>query len=586
MRARLERIFGSRFAIPALIAIALALAATSLDTGHVADDWVHQLLVSGHPLAGMTTRPLDLFTFATGDPQKTHALIDQGVFPWWADPTVKLSFFRPISSLTHAVDHALWPGSAALEHAHNLLWFGLALLVVAAVYRRFLQPSWLVGLAVALYALDAAHGPAVGWIANRNAMVALALSLPALALHDRYRRDGWRPGAWLAPSVLFIGLLAGESALATCAYLAAHALCLDRGPLARRLARLWPYALVVVLWRIIYHALGYGAAASGVYLDPLAQPAAFLALLPRRLSALLAAQFALPWSDFTALYSFFSSRLAREMELVTFLVVAAVAWALWPLLRRDRVARFFAVGLLLSALPICATFPADRLLWFVGVGAMGLLAQRIAMPAEGPLLKLAIALFVLLHLVLAPPLLALRSRSMLTVEAPLARAERSLPRGPDLAKKTVVIVRAPADLFAGYLQLTRAARGEPRPAHLRWLTSTPSSVELTRLDARTLELRPDGGFLPHASEQMLRGPEHPLTVGTRIALTGLEIEITSALPDGRPAAARFHFSVPLEDPSLVWLTWQGTAYHAFQPPPVGARVTLPALDFAKALFSP
>jgi len=40
-------------------------------------------------------------------------------------------------------------------------------------------------------------------------MVAMALSLPALVFHDRWRRDGWQPGRWLAPLALGVGLLAG-----------------------------------------------------------------------------------------------------------------------------------------------------------------------------------------------------------------------------------------------------------------------------------------------------------------------------------------------------------------------------------------
>ena len=49
-----------------------------------------------------------------------------------------------------------------------------------------------------------------------------------------------------------------------------------------------------------------------------------------------------------------------------------------PLLRREPVARFWALGMVLSLIPICATFPMDRLLFFVGLGAAGLLAQFLA----------------------------------------------------------------------------------------------------------------------------------------------------------------------------------------------------------------
>ena len=42
--------------------------------------------------------------------------------------------------------------------------------------------------------------------------------------------------------------------------------------------------------------------------------------------------------------------------------------------RRDRTARFLALGMIFGLLPSTGTFPANRLLTFVGFGAMGLLS--------------------------------------------------------------------------------------------------------------------------------------------------------------------------------------------------------------------
>ncbi|HZS41385.1 MAG TPA: hypothetical protein VFF06_31365 [Polyangia bacterium] len=585
MRERLKRWLAAPGAPWIAIALAVALSLPSLTTGLVADDHVHQLLLrEPRPFAGLSARKLDLFAFATGNPDDARALMDAGVFPWWTDPSVRLTFFRPLSSLTHALDHALWPRSAIAMHAHNLVWFALALVAVWFFYRRFLgggAERWIAGLALALYALDDAHGPALGWVANRNAMVALALSLPALVLHDRWRRENWRPGAVLAPLVLLVGLLAGESALAAVAYLVAHALWLDRGPLARRLLALAPYALVVVAWRAGYVALGYGASGSGVYLDPAHDPAAFAAQFPSRFLLLALGQVALPWSDFGALYPYIGPRAATIMVTFAAIVVAGFVALAAPLLRRDATARFFATGAALALVPICSTFPADRLLWFVGVGAMGLIAQLFAAPRARFVGRPAIALLAGIHLVLAPPLLALRSRSMATVEIPLRRANDSLPKS-GLDGKTVVLVNPPADFFAGYLAVTRESRGEPRPARIRWLSSGTSAVTVRRPDERTLIVKPERGFLENVTEQMLRTRAHPLAAGAHVALTGVAIDVTSSLPDGRPAEAKFTFDVPLEDPSLMWEAWRKLGYVPFTPPPVGGEVTLAPVDFLAA----
>jgi hypothetical protein len=476
VRERLKRGLASRRVQACAIALGVALLVPSLTTGLSADDWVHQLLVRpSRGIAGLSTRKLDLFSFADGKPEDAHALMDAGSFPWWTDPEIRLAFWRPISSLTHQLDHALWPRSAFLMHAQNLLWYALALLAVAAFYRRFLdgEPggAWIAGLALLLYAVDDAHAPAVGWVANRNSFVALALSLPAVALHDRFRKRGG--GAWLGPLVLAAGLVAGESALATGAYLFAHALCFERGRLAARFLPLWRFAVVVVAWRAAYHALGYGAAHSGIYLDPGGDTRAFAAALPARFAYLMTGQFALPWSDFASLYSYIGPHAERVMLAIAVGTCALVALLLTPVVRRSPAARFFAVGTVLAAVPICSTFPADRLLGFVGVGAMGLVALAIAR-ARG-LALVGAAAMILIHLILAPPFAWLRARSMATVEIPLAHANDSLPKTPDVAQKTFVLVNPPADLFAGYLQFTREARGSP-PAPAASRSSAPTSA--------------------------------------------------------------------------------------------------------------
>ena len=204
----------------------------------------------------MHSRPFDLFVFANGDVADNTRMRDAGLFPWWVDPHLKLSFMRPLSSATHALDHAaLWPDSAPLQLAHNLLWLALALVVAWAFYRRFAAPRWIAVLALALYAFDDARGPVVGWIANRNALVALVLAVPVLLVYDRWRRDGWAAGRWLGPVLFALALGAGESSVAILAFLPARTRC---GSIARaggdRIVALAPYLAIVIAWRLVVRA--------------------------------------------------------------------------------------------------------------------------------------------------------------------------------------------------------------------------------------------------------------------------------------------------------------------------------------------
>jgi hypothetical protein len=565
-----------------IVALGLLLTAPTVCTGLVADDYIQAVALRHlHSVAPMHG-DLDLFRFADGNTQRTQALMDVGEFPWFANPTIRFSFWRPLSALTHVIDYAAWPNTPWLMHVHNLVWFAVALFAVSAVYRRFLGNTWVAGLALLLFAVDDAHGPAVGWVADRNAILALAVALPVLLLHDRWRRDGWMPGAWIGPVVLGVALLTGESALAICAYLAAYALHLDRGSWRTRLASLAPYAVVVVVWRTVYKSLGYGVSGSGVYIDPAREPLAFLTALPARLPILLLGQLGVPSSDFASLYPFIASWLPAVMVVVAVCALAFLAYAMWPLLKRDPVARFFATGLLLAAIPVCATFPGDRLLLFVGLGGMGLVAQLFGC-VEGKAAWTAVIYFTICHLVIGPALLLYRTRTVSQLTAQIALGDDTIPRTPDVVDKTVVIVNPPDDLYCAFIPIMRTALGVPRPARFRVLASSTSAEDVTRIDANTVRIHPATGFLEHDWSKLLRDPARPLKQGDVIHLAGLTITIADLTPDGRPSDVLFHFDVPVDDPSLLWLAWSQNGYTPWKPPPIDATAHLEAHDFIGAM---
>ena len=566
----MKRLLSHRYAFPAIVLLGVVLCAPSLTTGLVADDWFHKLELEHRPLNGMSPHPLDIFTFADGNPDDTHKLMDVGVFPWWTDPEVRLAFFRPLSSLTHAIDYALWPKAVWAMHLQNLLWFALVLVVVGWAFRQFL-PLETATLALLLFAIDHVHGPAVGWIANRNALIALACGLPAVVFHQR--------GRWYAPLVFAIALFAGESAVAALAFIAAYELHLAHGPWTQRLRALLPYVAVMVLWRGLYAGLGYGAIHSGAYFDPGRNPLGYLKALPERASTLLAAQFAIPTSDFEPLYVYIGARFALMMALGIWLVVGLTVIAFVPLWRSNATARFLATGTILSTLPVCAAFPADRLLLFISVGAMGLIALLLTTP-QPRWCKPAVFAFIGLHLIVSPLILPERARFVADVEKPLHRAAISVP-----ATQSVVLVNPPSDMLAGYIQPELSGRMQPHPEHIRWLASGASQLEITREDARTLRIKPEGGFFPTLGERMLRDPSRAMPPGTTVQLSGIKIEVLSALPDGRPAEARFRFDVPLEDASISWMQWKDIRYVPFTPPAIGQSITLESVDYLAALFS-
>jgi hypothetical protein len=365
---RIEHLLLARHLPLVVVSLAVLLTLPSLGAGLLFDDWHYQLLAQKYEgPVGLLHSPLDTFRLIDGNPQHNFRLIDYGFLPWWTDPNVKGAFWRPLASLTHWLDYSLWPESPALMHAQSILWYAALVAVVTLLYRRFMGVTATAGLAAILYAIDDAHGLPVTLLANRNALIAAFFGVLCLLAHDRWRRNRWRAGAFVAPILLAASLLAKEEGIATFGYLAAFALFLDPAPGPRRAASLIPYAIVLVAWRAAWSHLGYGVAHVELYVDPLREPLRFASDLAMRAPIYLLGQLAMPPSDLAMLLEG-KAELVFVLAATAFGAVVIALW--WPMLRQNRPARFWLTGLLLSLVPISTAFPSDRMLLFPGLGGI------------------------------------------------------------------------------------------------------------------------------------------------------------------------------------------------------------------------
>ena len=348
---------------------------------------------------------------------------------------------------------------------------------------------------------------------------------------------------------------------------------------------------MLVAWAIAYKALGYGSHGSGIYIEPADDPVAFVATAIERIPVLLLGQLFGPWSDFWLGYP---ADVARVVYVFAWIVLAVLAWWVAPIVRTDAIARMWALGSVLACVPIAGTFPADRLLAFVGLGAMGLVAMALhgtfarsdaaRAPVRSGRLARAVAIaMVFVHLVAAPLLLPVRSRSMVTVEESLALFDRAVPEDPAIRSRTVVVVLAPNEGLISYLPVMRAVMQRPAPAHVRLLASATSPTRVERPSARTLVVQPAGGLLSTTAERMLRTPRIPFVAGDRVAVPGMTAIVETITTDGRPQRVRFDFATDLDDPSLLWLRWDVLGFVPWQPPAVGASETLAGFDVAATL---
>lgn len=561
----------------ALLAAALCLPA--LGGGWQSDDYFHRVVLRGEVETGYS--PLELFSVMRHGPEVLREYIDLGLFPWWTSEELRLAFFRFLSAATHWLDYRLWPDSALLQHAHSLLWFGALVTAAALFYRRIHGAGWVAGLAALLYAVDDAHGTPAGWLANRNALIATLFGLLCLLAHERWRRseEGGGRYAVLAALCFALALAAGEMGLGAFAYLVAYALFLERGGLLRRLVSLLPCAVVLAGWAAIYRGFGFGASGSGIYVDPVGQPLEFALRLVERAPFYLAGQLTLLPAELAIVVP--PERLGGVRWLVTGALLVMIA-VLAPLVARRREARFWALGAVLAVVPLCATFPSNRVLFFVGLGGMGLLAMwldgawRRGVGASRWLRRLVAVLLVVTHLFLAPLLLPVNALAFKRFGEPITQTLLSLPEKPALAGRELVIVNAPDYLsYVSQAGSVLILHGRQAPALIRGLAIGPSAVSAHRVDEFTLDLTMARGYLCGPLGTLFRDAPESLSVGESFVVPGMTATVLSETPAGTPATVRFRFASALEAASRSWVQYRDGRFEPFVPPAVGDSQELP-----------
>ena len=532
-------------------------------------------------LLGLGDPSIQLFVFYDGDVAANRAQMEEGTLPWWASPDLRHANFRYLSVLSMQLDYLLWPDSPALMHLHNLVWLGLCVGVAAALYRRLfgretVGAMWTAGLAALLYALDDAHSLPAAYLANRNALLATFFGLLCLECHARWRDDGWRAGGVLATFCLALSLLSAELGVSTLALLGAWVLVLDRGSWGERLVSLLPHAGVAFGWFLAYRIGGFGAQGSGVYVDPLGDPAGFVALLAGRTSALILGQ----WTPFPADWAFVmdsGTSAAWGLRFAALILLGLLAWLFFQVLRRSPLARFFLLGAVLSLVPISAVGPQNRLLFFVGFCSMGLLGCLAAGPLDASR-RLALGGLLVFHLVAAPlaayVFLDVQNRAARRMEA----ASGSVPDDTGLERRDLILVNPTDSVYLTTSIVTmRWADGRAAPRRVRVLSNGLTDVRVVRIGESELLVEPATGLFPDAFSRYHRSRERPFRAGDMEELSDLRVEVLEVDPGGGgPTSIRYDFAEPLEAERYLWMFWNGSRYEEWAPPAIGKEAILPA----------
>jgi hypothetical protein len=509
---------------------------------------------------------------------------------WWSELGPQGAFLRPLASWVLTLLYAVFGRNAAPYHVALVVVHGLVGFTSFLLFRRLSGRNAPALLAALLFLICEDHSMTVAWIATiTDLLCALFLSL-ALLCHvvARQERKPWLFGLSL---LLFITAFASkETAAIYPAMVILYEFCFadslndDVGQVALRgrvrlfLQHWWAWVVplgVFLGYMILYRSI-IPSWVSLAYLDPFSQPGQFLyrsvVNLPVMLVSLLT-----PFLPSLALlvpgtYPF--------LVATGVLLCALLLWALLPY-RREPAIWFCLAVFVLGLLPGLATEPGERLLYFpsaYGMFVLGWLVLQVPflrkrfapeMPPASRIVGLAWGWYLLIVVVVVPMLLLFVLPGMWIPDFQLSEQAvlHSLPFIEKGRHGHVVYLNTDSSYNTFYLpEIYRYHRGEY--IDLRVLSSFNGQVWARQDSDRGLSLKTeDVGWLSNMFARIVRlSPE--LSVGDVYETELFTATISALTPNGKDATEiGFEFVVPLDDPSLVILHYDGETYRIWEPSP-------------------
>jgi len=318
--------------------------------------------------------------------------------PYWNAPGHGGTLYRPLTTLSFAVDHALAGLHPVWYHGVNVLLHALVVFLVTLLALAILPGGRAAAIVGILFAVHPVHVEAVAGVVGRSELLAAAGVLAALLLHRRAlcaRGPTYLALGAAACAAALLGMLSKESAVLTpvlCG-LADWTFPSEPDPGRRRRLFLYGGQLASVAVFMTARVLVLGSVGVGGTIPFVDNPAAAAGALRGRLTGLASvARYALLLvfpARLSADYSYDQIPVAKSpfdpWVLAGVLVVAVVASGLW-LRKRRPVAGFALLWIGASSLlttnivVFIGTLLAERLMYLPSLGVCLLVGWVVARP--------------------------------------------------------------------------------------------------------------------------------------------------------------------------------------------------------------
>jgi len=427
--------------------------------------------------------------------------INNGMLPWWTYRETVCAFFRPVHVIFRWLDCRLFTDSQVLMHAHSLVWFAAVILVVTILYRRLMGPCWLAGFAALLFLLNKSNYFPAMCIANRSTLLMLFFGVASLIFYHKWRTSESKIAIAICYLSLVLSILAKESGICVFIYMVAYEIALSKDKWAKRVIYLLPAVLIIVIWRIVYNALGYGFYGGDMYADPIRSPLDFLQSVIEKGPVLFADIWGLSLTDISVV---FSQAIRIKVFWLTTGFSVMVLIMIFPLLRKDNLARFWFLGMA-GCLVVSCSAMFSRTLLFASVGGFGLIvifihgvfnkAEWMFKTKAWVMAAKIFCLFLLLAHI--PFTIAARwvAPAMFDMSINGMDACMNIKWQPEFKDKDILLVNCPMVLTCMMTPYYNSYHQQPFPRSMHMLSIGMEGLEVVRLDPKRILFKASSGNL-------------------------------------------------------------------------------------------
>lgn len=265
--------FITRHRFLSLLCLATFLLIPAIFSGFFLDDFIFIDKLRSSPLSKV------IFSLYTFSPQGgADQLIFHGRLPWWSSTSLKLDFFRPLSSLLFSIDFLIFGDRPFLYHLHSLAWVLSLITIWYHLFKKFL-PYNVTLLALSILICSGVFLFPVLWIANRHILVSTCLCSFSLLCYITQRENQGRYPIML-PIIGFLfavgALFASESSLSLFFYFLFFEIFVKKEAISQRLLAIAPYIILLTTYIFSYKLFHYGADNIQYYTDPFNNPLVFI----------------------------------------------------------------------------------------------------------------------------------------------------------------------------------------------------------------------------------------------------------------------------------------------------------------------